>query len=47
MEFVGNDVCINGNFPSQSKHYLMNNWPPFEVARDVASFLGFLNFHSM
>ena len=25
----------------------MKTWPPFEVARDVVSFLGFLNFYSM
>ena len=25
----------------------MNNWPPFEVDRDVALFLGLLNFYSI
>ena len=25
----------------------MKTWPPFEVAWDVASFLGFLNFYPM
>ena len=47
MEFVGHDVCINGNRPAQSKHSLLRSWPPFKVACDVASFLGFLNFYSM
>ena len=47
MEFVGQDVCENGNRPAQSKRGLLETWPKFEVARDVASFLGFLNFYSM
>ena len=47
MEFVGHDVCINGNHPYQPKHSLTKTWPPFKVARDVASFLGFLNFYSI
>ena len=47
MEFVGHDVCENGNRPAQSKRGLLKTWPKFEVVRDVASFLGFLNFYSM
>ena len=47
MEFVSHDVCINGNCPTQLKNPLMKTWPPFEVDRYVASFLGFLNFYSM
>ena len=46
MEFVGHDVCIDGNRPAMSKHALLKAWPPFKLARDVASFLGFLNFYS-
>ena len=46
MEFVGHDVCIDGNRPAQSKHSLLKTWPPFEVARDIHSFLGILNFNN-
>jgi len=46
IEFVGHDVCEDGNRPAQSKHELLKTWPTFQVARDVASFLGFLNFYS-
>ena len=46
LEFVGTDVCEDGNRPAQSKHQLLQNWPPFTCARDVASFLGFVNFYS-
>ena len=46
MEFVGHDVCTDGNKPAQSKHSLLKTWPPFKVARDIHSFLGFLNFYS-
>ena len=47
MEFVVHDVCINGNCSAQSKHSMMNTWPPFEVAWYVTLFLGFLNLYSM
>ena len=47
MEFVGHDVCTNGNRPAQSKHSLVKAWPKFKVARDISSFLGFMNFYSM
>ena len=46
MEFVGHDVCPDGNRPAQSKFDLLKTWPPFKYARDVASFLGFMNFYS-
>ena len=46
MEFVGHDVCTGGNKPTQSKHSLLKTWPPFEVARDIHSFLGFLIFYN-
>ena len=46
VEFVGHDVCEDGNRPAQSKHELLKTWPTFQVARDIASFLGFLNFYS-
>ena len=47
MEFVGHDVCENGNCPALSKHALMKSWPAFVTARDVASFIGFLIFYSI
>jgi hypothetical protein len=46
MEFVGHDVCSNGNRPAMSKHSLMTHWPAFVTARDVLSFVGFINFYS-
>ena len=46
MEFVGHDVCQDGNRPAQSKHGLVKTWPKFKEARDVSSFLGFANFYS-
>jgi len=46
MECAGHDVCINGNRPAQSKHSLLKTWPNFRVARDISSFLGFMNFYS-
>ena len=46
IEFVGHDVCENGNRPAQSKHQLLKTWPKFQLARDIASFLGFLNFYA-
>ena len=47
MEFVGHDVCANGNHPAMSKHALMEHWPAFVTARDIASFIGFPFFSSM
>ena len=44
---MGHDVCENGNRPAQSKHQLLKTWPDFKIARDIASFLGFLNFYSL
>ena len=46
MEFVGVDSCLIGNRPAMSKSKLYKQWPPFVVARDIASFLGFMNFYS-
>lgn len=41
MEFVGHNVCPDGNCTGQSKHKLIGAWPAFKIAKDVASFLGF------
>ena len=46
FEFVGVDVCADGNRPAQSKHVILQQWPePFEV-RCVAKFVGFAQFYS-
>ena len=47
MEFVGHDVCGNVNRPAMSKHALMEHWPNFVTARNVAIFISFLIFYSM
>ena len=46
FEFVGIDVCPEGNRPAKSKHQLLETWPAPELVRDVAKFLGFLQFYS-
>ena len=46
MEFVGVDVCADGNRPAQSKHVLLKSWPIPEIVRDVAKFVGFAQFYS-
>jgi hypothetical protein len=46
FEFVGNDVCPDGNRPAQSKHQLLQSWPSPEIVRDVAKFIGFAQFYS-
>ncbi len=44
--FVGVDVCIDGNQPVMSKHQLINTWPAPELVRDVAKFVGFIQFYA-
>jgi hypothetical protein len=46
FEFVGNDVCPDGNRPAQSKHQLLQSWPSPEIVRDVAKFIGFAQFYT-
>jgi hypothetical protein len=46
FEFVGNDVCPKGNRPAQSKHQLLTTWPQPELVRDIAKFIGFVQFYS-
>ena len=46
FEFVGSDVCSEGNCPAKSKHQLLETWPAPELVRDVAKFLGFVQFYS-
>ena len=45
FEFFGVDCCDDGNRPAMSKSELYKYWPPFVVARDVASFTGFMHFY--
>jgi hypothetical protein len=37
FEFIGIDVCSNGNCPAMSKHQLFAHWPQPEIIQDVAS----------
>jgi hypothetical protein len=46
LEFIGIDVSPNGNRPAMLKHKLLKHWPIPEYVRDVASFVGFLQFYS-
>ena len=46
VEFVGFDVCLDGNRPAQSKFDLLNSWPTPTTVRDVASFVCFAVFYS-
>ncbi len=46
VEFVGIDVCPNGNRPAMSKHQLLIHWPKPVVVRDAAKYVGFLQFYS-
>jgi hypothetical protein len=46
FEFVGIDVCSDGNRPAMSKHQLLEHWPQPEIIRDVAKIVGFAQFYS-
>ena len=46
FEFVGIDVCANGNRPAMSKHQLLDHWPTPIIIRDIAKFVGFMQFYS-
>jgi hypothetical protein len=45
-EFVGIDVCSDGNHPAMPKHQLLKHWPQPEIVRDVAKIVGFPQFYS-
>jgi hypothetical protein len=47
FEFVGNDVCPDGNCPAQSKHDLLSTWPKPEIVHDVTKFIEFVQFYSI
>ena len=46
FEFVGIDVCLDGNCPAMSKHQLLKHWPQPETVQDVAKFIRFAQFYS-
>ena len=41
FEFLGNDICPDGNSPSQSKHKLLSTWPHPEIVCNIAKFISF------
>jgi hypothetical protein len=46
FEFVGINVCSDGNRPAMSKHQLLQHPPQPETVRDVAKIIGFAQFYS-
>jgi hypothetical protein len=46
FEFVGIDVCTEGNRPAKSNHQLLQSWLAPTLVHDVAKFLGFVQFYS-
>ena len=46
FEFVGIDVGPDGNRPAMSKHQLLKHWPTPVIVRDVAKFVGFMQFYT-
>ncbi len=45
FEFVGIDVCPDGNRPAMSKHHFLVHWPLPEFVQDVANIVGFAQFY--
>ncbi len=43
---MSNDVCVDRNFPAQSKHQLLSTWPKPNLVKDIAKFIGFVQFYS-
>ncbi len=46
FEFLGINVCPNGNRPTMSKHQPLQHWPSPVIVCDVAKFVGFMQFYS-
>jgi hypothetical protein len=46
FEFVGINICVDGNRPAKSKHNLLTTWPALEFVRDVEKFISFSQFYS-
>jgi hypothetical protein len=46
FEFVGINVCLDGNRPAMSKHQLLQHWPQPKTVYDVAKIIVFAQFYS-
>ena len=46
FEFVGVNVCSDGNRLACSKHVLLETWPEPTKVRNVAKFIGFGQFYN-
>jgi hypothetical protein len=46
FEFVGIGVCPEGNCTAMSKHHLIKHWAMPVIIREVAKFVGFMQFYS-
>jgi hypothetical protein len=46
FEFVEIDICPEGDCPAMLKHQLLEHWPTPIIVRDVAKFVGFMQFYS-
>ena len=46
FEFVGIDICPEGNRLAMSKHQLLQHWLTPVIVSDVAKFVGFVQFYS-
>jgi hypothetical protein len=47
FEFLGIDVSMDGNSPAMSKHQFLGHWPKPEFVCNLASFIGFVQFHNV
>jgi hypothetical protein len=45
FEFVGIDVCPDGNCPAMSKHQLLEHWPQPVFIQDIAKIVRFAQFY--
>jgi hypothetical protein len=45
FEFLGINVCPNGNRPAMSKHQLLPQWPSPVIVRGIAKFVVFMQFY--
>jgi hypothetical protein len=46
FEFVGINMCVDGNRPEKLKHALLKTWPVPELVRDIGKFISFAQFYS-
>jgi hypothetical protein len=46
FEFIGIDICSDGNCNAMAKHQLLAHWPQLEIVWDVAKIVGFPQFYS-